>query len=59
MSTLSLLNAGQREAVEKATTGHSFLLAGLAGVGKSFTTCKIIEKLRQNGKQVLVTSSTG
>ena len=55
----STMNNGQQEAVTAALAGHSFLLSGLAGVGKSFTTGKVIEALRQLGRHVLVTSSTG
>ena len=53
------MNEGQKDALNAALAGHSFLLSGLAGVGKSYTTGKIIETLRAKGQHVLVTSSTG
>jgi ATP-dependent DNA helicase PIF1 len=53
------MNEEQEEAVQAALRGHSFLLTGAAGTGKSFTTKKIVEQLIKAGKKVLVTSSTG
>ena len=54
-----MLNEGQQEAVSAALAGHSFLLSGQAGAGKSYTTGEIIWQLRDKGKNVIVTSSTG
>jgi DNA replication protein DnaC len=56
---MAALNDAQQEALSVALAGHSFLLSGQAGSGKSFTTGEIIKQLRDRGKNVMVTSSTG
>lgn len=39
--------------------GHLLLLAGGAGVGKSFTVDALVDTLRRYGRAVAVTASTG
>lgn len=49
----------QAKAIEAAMEGKSFFLTGSAGTGKSFILKHIITKLREAGKYVAVTASTG
>lgn len=51
------MNEDQLRALEMARLGHSFLLTGQAGTGKTFTTKQIIETLKN--KHILVTAYTG
>ena len=53
------MNNEQIAAVNAALRGHSFLLCGPAGTGKTFATNIIIDNLKAQGKQVIVASSTG
>lgn len=49
----------QDMAIAAALRGESFLLTGSAGTGKSYVLKRIISQLRQVGKKVIVTASTG
>eukprot|EP00178_Gracilaria_changii_P002129 TRINITY_DN1316_c0_g1_i1.p1 TRINITY_DN1316_c0_g1~~TRINITY_DN1316_c0_g1_i1.p1 ORF type:complete len:724 (-),score=107.58 TRINITY_DN1316_c0_g1_i1:7771-9942(-) len=53
------LDRYQTAALEAAKKGDSFFLTGSAGVGKSFVLRQIISELRESGKKVAVTASTG
>ena len=53
------MNEDQRKAVQLACDGHSFLLMGSAGTGKTHTIGQVIEQLRLQHKSVLVCSYTG
>ena len=53
------MNEDQHHAVQMAKEGHSFFLTGQAGTGKTFTTLEIIETLKNQGKNILVTAYTG
>ena len=53
------MNEDQKRAVEMALHGHSFLLTGQAGTGKTFTTIQIIKELKKMKKKVLVCAYTG
>lgn len=54
-----ILDPYQTAAIEAAMSGESFFLTGSAGTGKSFVLQEIIRRLRDKGKQVAVTASTG
>jgi len=49
----------QEKAIEYAIRGHNIFLTGKAGTGKTYTLKKIIKELRELGKVVAVTASTG
>lgn len=49
----------QQKALEIALKGHNVLLTGFPGTGKSFTICQIAKELKDMGKNVQVTASTG
>lgn len=49
----------QQDAIKMAKEGHSFLLTGQAGSGKSWTVSKIVDALRKEGKMVEITATTG
>ena len=53
------LNAEQRQCVDLALQGHNIFLTGSAGTGKSFTLAALTTALRDAGKRVEVTASTG
>jgi ATP-dependent DNA helicase PIF1 len=53
------LTRTQRLALQLALEGSSLFITGKAGTGKSWTLLKIIEALREAGKRVMVTSTTG
>lgn len=53
------MNADQQHAVDLVLQGHSILLTGNAGTGKTHVTRNIIDQLRLKGKSVIVCSSTG
>jgi len=53
------MNNEQLIAVDAARRGHSFLLCGPAGTGKSYVTNCIIDELKKQKKTVIVASSTG
>jgi ATP-dependent exoDNAse (exonuclease V) alpha subunit len=49
----------QEQAIELAMQGHNIFLTGQAGTGKSYTANKIITALKERGKVVAKTASTG
>jgi len=49
----------QKQAMKLALEGHNLFITGKAGTGKSYTLNKIIKKLKDKGKKVAVTASTG
>ena len=53
------MNEQQALALGLALSGHNLCLLGLPGTGKTFTTKKIVEKLKDQGKIVSITASTG
>lgn len=53
------MNDIQQEAMDIAIAGHSLLLTGCAGTGKTFLTLKIVEELQSRGNSVIVCSATG
>lgn len=55
----SKLNSDQREAYEMFLSGVSGFITGAAGTGKSFLIMALVQKLREQGKIVAVTSTTG
>ena len=44
--------------MDAALNGKNVFITGGGGVGKSYVTKKIIERLEENGKKVIVTAST-
>ena len=46
-------------ALQMALQGHSFVLSGQAGCGKTWTISRIVQELRQNGKHVEISATTG
>ena len=54
-----ILTERQQKCVEKALEGHTFLIHGQAGTGKSFTVCHLIKELVKVGKSVKLVCSTG
>ena len=53
------LSSSQIRAVEAATSGRNLFITGPAGVGKSFSTDRVVTALKLQGKRVAVTASTG
>ncbi|XP_060594248.1 ATP-dependent DNA helicase PIF1-like, partial [Ruditapes philippinarum] len=53
------MNFYQQRAVDISTEGHNLLLLGRAGTGKSFVLKEIVKRLRNKGKTVQITCSTG
>ncbi|ORX89532.1 hypothetical protein K493DRAFT_67393 [Basidiobolus meristosporus CBS 931.73] len=53
------LSVEQKNSIREALTGCNVFLTGSAGVGKSFLLRYLIEKLREEGKNVAVTAPTG
>lgn len=53
------LTKGQRRALIDALDGKNIFLTGGGGVGKTYLTERIIQALKNRGKTVLVTASTG
>jgi len=53
------LNSEQEAAVRYALKGKNMFLSGSAGSGKSFTLRTVIKRLRESGKIVEVTATTG
>jgi ATP-dependent exoDNAse (exonuclease V) alpha subunit len=49
----------QKKAIQLAIAGHNIFLTGNAGTGKTYTLNNIIQELRNRGKIVAVTASTG
>jgi ATP-dependent exoDNAse (exonuclease V) alpha subunit len=58
MSTVTL-GRDQQRVYDRALEGENLLVTGAAGTGKSFTIGEIIRGLRQAGKSVAITASTG
>ena len=58
-NNMNNMNNEQELALQMAMQGHSFLLLGAAGTGKTFVTKEIISSLKKEGKSVLIASSTG
>jgi ATP-dependent exoDNAse (exonuclease V) alpha subunit len=54
-----MMNEEQRKAIDTALEGHSFLLCGAAGTGKSHAVNAIVRELSDKGKSVMVVCSTG
>jgi ATP-dependent exoDNAse (exonuclease V) alpha subunit len=53
------MNHSQEEALDIALAGHSLLITGSAGTGKTYLTEQIVQKLRSKGKTVIICCSTG
>ena len=53
------LGEEQRRAVEQAVEGKNLFVTGGAGTGKSVTLREMVKRLRELGKRVVVTASTG
>ena len=53
------MNQTQEEAVELALEGHNIFLTGQIGTGKTHCLIAIAHSLRQMGKKVVCTASTG
>lgn len=56
---MSLLTAEQQEAFDAIASGHNVTLMGQAGTGKTFLVREAVSRLRNAGKTVAVTASTG
>ena len=56
---MNLLNEEQNNALKCVMDGHSILLTGSAGTGKSYTIKYIIEYLNNANKKYAITASTG
>ena len=56
---MNLLNEEQNNALKCVMDGHSILLTGSAGTGKSYTIKYIIEYLNNANKNFAITASTG
>ena len=56
---MNLLNEEQNHALKCVMDGHSILLTGSAGTGKSYTIKYIIEYLNNANKKYAITASTG
>jgi len=54
-----IMDENQHLAVKLATEGHSFIITGQAGSGKTWTLEKVVYSLRQIDKVVQVTATTG
>lgn len=53
------MNELQQKAFDLAISGNNVFLSGAAGVGKSYVLSRIIKRLRDDGKRIGITSSTG
>jgi len=53
------MNTKQKRALECAVLGHNLLILGAAGTGKSFVLNTIAHAIRQMGRKVQLTCSTG
>lgn len=53
------MNVLQKKAFDVALEGHNLLILGSAGTGKSFVAKEIARCLKQKGKHVQITCSTG
>ena len=56
---MEVLDEDQTHALKIALEGHSFLLTGNAGTGKTHCLKAVVSALRKSGKSVLVTATTG
>jgi len=54
-----MLTLEQKQAMDAAVSGHTMLLCGQAGTGKSFTLKSIYRTLRNDGKRVALLCTTG
>jgi hypothetical protein len=54
-----VLSSKQKFFLDSALCGKNIFLTGAAGAGKTFVINEVVRMLRQQGKQVAVTSSTG
>ncbi|CAG2199801.1 PIF1 [Mytilus edulis] len=54
-----VLTEDQRYILEKALKGHSMVVLGQSGTGKSFLVKEIAKELRKTGKLVQITATTG
>lgn len=59
MTQVAGLDPTQQRAMDSAMRGESIFLTGPGGCGKSYTVGKIVTRLREMGKRVRVTSTTG
>ena len=53
------MDADQRLCLDMALNGHSFLILGQAGTGKSFILRQIGKELEHRGKKPTIAASTG
>jgi Cdc6-like AAA superfamily ATPase len=53
------MNEDQQLAVATAEDGHSLLITGSCGTGKTHTLESLIKRLEMQGKRVVVCASTG
>jgi Cdc6-like AAA superfamily ATPase len=53
------MNELQKYALKSVVEGHSVLITGSPGTGKSFLLTEIVKQLQQTGKKVLLWCSTG
>lgn len=58
-SVLDGLSESQREALLCAHRGDNMFITGPGGAGKSFIIKRIVDELRDNGKSVVITATTG
>lgn len=56
---MSQLNEKQADALNIVLSGHSLLILGPAGTGKSFLLREIVETCTQKGMRVSLTCTTG
>ena len=55
----SKMNADQEVSHTLAMEGHSFMLTGSCGTGKTFAIRNIVQSMRKSGRKVLLCASTG
>jgi ATP-dependent DNA helicase PIF1 len=53
------MNSKQELVIRLAKTGHNVFVTGHIGTGKTSVVRTVIQQLREQGKQVAVTASTG
>lgn len=54
-----MLNAEQNEALSVIRAGHNLYIGGQAGTGKTYLLQKVVNVLRNDGKSVSITCTTG